>query len=132
MYVPYVFQIGSFLTLAMKVKIITHNVQGLNNPVAVSRLKNYYFPLLRDVDVLCLQEHKLREQNLLDLGQVLWPQATCFACEATVGNHVEAGRRGLCMLISLKIRHLVHSQGVIGANLAQWVVLKGLPGLTWP
>jgi exonuclease III len=127
MYVPYVFQIGSFLTLAMKVKIITHNVQGLNNPVAVNRLKNYYFPLLRDVDVLCLQEHKLREQNLLDLGQVLWPQATCFGCEATVGNQVEAGRGGLYMLISPKIRHLIHSQGVIGANLAQWVVLKGLP-----
>ena len=32
------------------------------------------------------------------------------------------------MLISPKIHHLVHSQGVMGANLAQWIVLKDLPG----
>jgi exonuclease III len=117
----------------MKLKLMIQNVQGLNDPQAVARVSNYYFPKLNKLDILCFQEHKLRGLKLSDFGHRMWNQALFFSCEASVGyghnaDQVGAGRGGLCMFISPKIRHLVHDQGTVYGNLAQWVLLKGTPG----
>jgi exonuclease III len=117
----------------MKLRLWTQNVQGLNDPHAVNRIKNYYLSKFSSIDVLCLQEHKLRGQNLVDLHFKLWKQAMFLSCDASVRyGHEEdqagAGCGGLCMFISPKIQHLVHSHGTVDGNQAQWVLFKGIPG----
>lgn len=42
-------------------KIATHNIQGLNNPDKLKALWKWL--LMSDIDVLCLQEHKLHDQT---------------------------------------------------------------------
>jgi exonuclease III len=42
-------------------------------------------------------------------------------------NDDKAGKGGICMFISLKIKHLIHNKGTVGANLAQWVRFSGIP-----
>jgi exonuclease III len=52
----------------MKLNLVTHNVQGLNDPQAPYLVKNYYQDGFRDIDILCIQEHKLRGDKLMQLG----------------------------------------------------------------
>jgi exonuclease III len=117
----------------MKLKLMIQNVQELNDPHAVNRIKNYYFSKFSSLDVLCFQEHKLRGQSLLDLKFKIWNQALFLSCEASVGyghevDQAGAGCGGLCIFISPKIQHLVHSHSVVNRNQAQWVMFKGVPG----
>jgi exonuclease III len=117
----------------MKLRITTQNVQGLNAPLAVIRLRNFYSSQFRDTEMLCLQEHKLRGKRLEELGFKLWRQSYFFGCEAAPGyNHADggegAGKGGLCMFVNPKIKHLVHSQGTVGFNLAQWIRFLNIPG----
>jgi exonuclease III len=44
----------------MTLNLIFHNIQGLNNPLASLLVRNYYSGKLNTLDILCLQEHKLR------------------------------------------------------------------------
>jgi hypothetical protein len=52
----------------MKIQLISQNVQGLNASLAPVRIRNFYSPYLRGLEVLCFQEHKLREKKLEELG----------------------------------------------------------------
>lgn len=73
----------------MKLNIISQNLQGLNDLEKVDIVRNYYKSLLRSVDVLCFQEHKLRGGRLLALHTKIWSQAGSYAREAAVGyNHI--------------------------------------------
>jgi exonuclease III len=86
----------------MKGTVITHNVQGLNGDLAIDLLRNYYRNHLGDLEVLCIQEHKLRGNKLLLLKDRVWPGAKCFEVEAEVAYNNEendsgAGRGGVCM-----------------------------------
>jgi len=47
-------------------------------------LQNYFHSLLYR-DIILLQEHKLRNQDSNALGKALWPHATSWAVEASVG-----------------------------------------------
>jgi exonuclease III len=116
----------------MKLQLLLHIVQGLNADSASQRIRNYILPYLRNLDILCLQEHKLHGRKLDDLGSKIWRQAYFFGCEATIAyNHNQteegAGKGGSCMLINPIIQHLIHSRGTIGVNLEQWVRFLGLP-----
>lgn len=44
----------------MNLQLLSHNVQGLNDVGKVVRLRNYLSPPLHSLDIVCLQEHKLR------------------------------------------------------------------------
>jgi hypothetical protein len=43
----------------MKLRLITQNLLGLNDPVALKRTRNYYLPLLGKHDIWYVQEHNL-------------------------------------------------------------------------
>ena len=110
----------------MTIQLITHNLQGLNNPLVVKRVGNYYQPLLHKVDLWCILEHKMRGQALEDLGPKLWRSAKAFHCKASLGNQECAGKGGLSLFVSSRFQHLISDYGTIGVNLAQWIVLQGL------
>jgi exonuclease III len=114
----------------MKIHLISQNKQGLNAPTAPQRIRNYFSSYMQHIDIICLQEHKLRGAKLTDLGTKVWRQAHFFGCEASVGyrheeGEVGASRGGVCLFVNPSIKHLVHSQGVIGGNQAQWVRFTG-------
>lgn len=101
-----------------------HSPTGTLHPTKAHRL--------RHIDMLCLQEHKLRGSRYHDLGRQIWRQAKFLGCEAAPGhNHTDgqegAGKGGICMFLSPRIQHMIHSHGLVGVNLAQWV-LRGYDG----
>ena len=48
----------------MKLTIVSQNVQGMNDGTKTDVIRNYYRPLLCELDVVCLQELKLRGAQL--------------------------------------------------------------------
>jgi exonuclease III len=117
----------------MKISLLMQNVQGLNAPAAPYQIRNFLCTYLKNIDVLYLQEHKLRGAKLTDLKSKLWNQAHFFGCDATEGyGHQDgtpgAGRGGICLFVNPTIKHMIHSQGVVGVNHAQWIRLIGFDG----
>jgi hypothetical protein len=56
----------------MKITIISQNLQGMNDDGFVDLVQNYYRNHLRDIEILCFQEHKLRGAKLLALKDRIW------------------------------------------------------------
>ena len=80
----------------MKITIISQNLQGLNDPIKVGKVRNYFQALIPTTDILCFQEHKLQCSRLIALKDVIWPWAAFYAKEATLNyRHVlrEEGTR---------------------------------------
>ena len=68
----------------MNFKLLSFNVTGLNDPSVVRLLKHYIDSIPR-LDVLFLQEHKLRGHENSNLGRYLWNSAKTWSIEATLG-----------------------------------------------
>lgn len=74
----------------MKLQIYSQNLQGVNSVDASLKVRNYYFNHIRQADVICFQEHKLRGNKLQDFGSKVWRNAKYYGCEASVGyNHMD-------------------------------------------
>ena len=52
----------------MNLEILIRNVQGLNNNDGVAKASNYPIPLINTLNVLCIQEYKLRGSQLNEFG----------------------------------------------------------------
>lgn len=117
----------------MKLQIVSQNLQGVNHVEAPLKVRNYFQPHLSHTSVLCFQEHKLRGNKMTDFGHKVWRSATFYGCEASIGynhgdGHPGAGRGGICMFVSPQLTPHIHSYGVIGQNLGQWVRLSDIQG----
>jgi exonuclease III len=53
----------------MNVHLISHNVQGLNKTIVPRTVRDYYLGKFSSLDILCIQEHKLRNPKFEALGQ---------------------------------------------------------------
>lgn len=51
----------------MKWNIITHNIQGLNDPESIAKERCFINSFTSRADVYMFQEHKLKEKTLDDL-----------------------------------------------------------------
>jgi hypothetical protein len=58
----------------------------MNDPLASSKLRHYYVDKFNQIDVLCLQEHKLRNHKVGQLGRQVWKEAHFLACEASLAG----------------------------------------------
>jgi exonuclease III len=89
----------------MNFKAVSINVCRLNDHALVLILKNY-LDTIASLDVLCIQEHKLRNSAAASLGQHLWPQAQGWCLEASSGYDIQqglgAGRGGIITLLAPK------------------------------
>jgi exonuclease III len=117
----------------MKLVIISQNMQGLNDPAKLDIVRHYFRPMLSKVDIVCFQEHKLRDPQLLALKDAIWPQAGFYTQEASLGyrhtlGQVGAGKGGVCMWVAPAIQHLVTSTGHSRCGRAQWARFLGIPG----
>jgi exonuclease III len=109
----------------MKVRIFSQNVQGLTDPLAPSLLRHYYADKFSQMDILYIQEHKLRNLKLSQLGAHVWKEATFINCVASpTYNHsaddAGAGNGGVGMFIAPRLSHMLHLTGSVGINRAQW------------
>ena len=68
-------------SIAMKFTIISQNLQGMNDDAFVGLVRNYYRNYFRDIEALCIQEHKLRRIKLQALRNKIWRDAIFFAKE---------------------------------------------------
>jgi len=113
----------------MKLTILYQNVRGLNDPSAIDTLRNY---IHRDpVDILFLQEHKLRGQNALNIGRMLWKRATTLVTEAEQGytaTGVSTGKGGLATLVSPRWSNLISQSSSILGGKAQWLIFSKIQG----
>lgn len=101
---------------SMKVTTIFQNMQGLNNPLKLDTVRNYYRPMFGDMDLLCIQEHHLGGPKLTIVGRSFWPQATFMREEAAVGfghasNEARAGTGRVGLWLAPRITHLASETG---------------------
>jgi exonuclease III len=117
----------------MKVAIMSQNLQGLNDESFTKIVSNYYQIHVKNLEILCFQEHKLRGDKLAVLGSRIWKGATFMAKEAEAAyNNVpdgpEAGRGGVCLWVSPQVQHLISTIGKSRSRRAQWMRLVGIAG----
>jgi hypothetical protein len=66
----------------MKWNIITHNIRGLNDPENIAKERGFLNSLTPKVDIVMIQEHKLRCRALENLGSRFMPGFASWIVEA--------------------------------------------------
>ncbi|KAL3682578.1 hypothetical protein R1sor_000600 [Riccia sorocarpa] len=113
----------------MRIVVGTYNVRGLCSRAARSRLKNVIREIKPSLDILTIQEHKLRENNINFLTSTLWPQATLFNLPAANGTYAErnplvtGGRGGVLLAVSPAISPLIVNHGTLPLQSGLWIHL---------
>ena len=70
----------------MKWNIITHNIRGLNDPENITKERCFINALTPKIDVVLIQEHKLRGRSMDNLGNRLMPGCSSWILEAAPGE----------------------------------------------
>ena len=68
--------------LAMKWTLITHNIRGLNDPENIRKERCFINSVTPKVDIVMIQEHKLRGSSLKNIGTRLMPGCASWILEA--------------------------------------------------
>ena len=72
----------------MKWNIITHNIWGLNDPENIAKERGFLNSLTPKVDIVMIQEYKLRGKILENLGSRLMSGCASWILEAAPGREV--------------------------------------------
>ena len=117
----------------MKWNIITHNIRGLDDPESIAKERGFISMLTPKVDVIMIQEHKLRGRALENLGSRLMPECASRVLEAAPGerswlNPNAAGKGGVGILLANKYAKLVTATGALYENRVVWIKLEGVEG----
>ena len=120
-------------TSIMKWNILTHNIQGLNDPDNIAKERSFLQSLTPRIDVVLIQEHKLRGRALENLGSRLMPGYASWILEAAPGerswlNPNAAGKGGVGIILAQKYAKLVTTHGALYDNRVVWVKLEGIEG----
>ena len=70
----------------MKWNIITHNIHGLNDPESITKERCFIKSLTPKVDIVMIQEHKLRGKILENLGSRIMLGCASWVLEAAPGE----------------------------------------------
>jgi exonuclease III len=116
----------------MNFKLLSYNVWGLNSSGAIPLLKNY-IQSVPSLDVVFIQEHKLRLLTTRKLGRALWSHAVSWCLDVSVGYGHDpltpgAGKGGVLILLHPRWLSNISQSGSILDNRARWFILQGLSG----
>lgn len=75
-----------FSSNLMKWNIITHNIRGLNDLESIAKERRFLNSLTPKVDVVMIQEHKLRGRTLENLGPRLMSGCGNWILEGAPGK----------------------------------------------
>ena len=117
----------------MKWTIITHNIKGLNDSDCIAKEREFLNSLSPRVDIILLQELKLRGRSLDNLGHRLMPGCASWILEAgpserSWANPDAAGKRGVGILLAHKYTRLVTNHGSLYNDRVVWIKLEGIEG----
>ena len=84
LYIKFIYNMTTPYLFAMNLNILSFNVCGLNDLNSVRLLKKYLDDISR-LDIILLQEHKLRGQDASNLGRYLWNMTKSWIVEAAQG-----------------------------------------------
>ena len=117
----------------MKLNLITLNVRGLNDPAKITRLRNYLQGLQPILDIIMIQEHKLKLTKAEGLGSSLMINFGYFYMDAIRGyghgaNEAGAGCGGQAIPVSSRIMPHVVSSGSLCQGRILWINLTNIPG----
>jgi len=96
-------------------------------------ITNYLNHLSPKIDILCLQEYKLRGDILDRISKMLWRLDAFWSLEATPSIDTDdikigAWRGGVALYFHTKVRSLIIDEGTLVGNRVQWIRLKGRKG----
>lgn len=117
----------------MKRNIITHNIQGLNDPDNITKERCFLNFLTPRIDVVMIQEHKLRGRALENLGSRLMPGYASWILEAAPGerswlNPNAAEKGGVGIILAHKYAKLVTEHEALYDNKVVWIKLEEVEG----
>jgi len=113
----------------MKIQLISQNVRGLNDPLAIDNLRQYLHT--HPVDFLFIQEHKLRGAAVENMGRKIWKRATTLFTHTEPGYNTDgshAGKGGVASFIAPQWKNHVSSSGTIFGGRVLWFILSKLSG----
>ncbi|KAL3702291.1 hypothetical protein R1sor_020313 [Riccia sorocarpa] len=111
----------------MRLVLGTYNVRGLCSRLSRTKLKNLIRSVKPSLDIVAIQEHKLREQNINFITSSLWPHAAIFNLPAIDGVHAErnplvtGGKGGVLLAVNQSLVPLIVSNGLLPFNGGLWI-----------
>ncbi|KAL3682785.1 hypothetical protein R1sor_000807 [Riccia sorocarpa] len=111
----------------MKLAIGTYNVRGIGARSARTKLRNVILSIKPALDVMAIQEHKLRDSNIDFITSTIWPHATVFNLPAADGLHaqrnplVSGGKGGVLLLVSPTFCPIIVQHGTIPNEGGLWI-----------
>lgn len=114
----------------MKLNIMTHNIRALNDPTNILKYNRFLRSISPRVDVLLLQEHKLKGSRVEHLDKRLMPWSIGWIlevepCYKSWLNPNGAGKGGVGIFLDTKYARLVTSSGAIMNNRVVWKKNRG-------
>ncbi|KAL3682636.1 hypothetical protein R1sor_000658 [Riccia sorocarpa] len=103
----------------MRLVIATYNVRGICARTARTKLRQFIQGCRPNLDILAIQEHKLRDTNIDFLTFSIWPQAAVFHLPAADGAHtlrnllVIGGKGGVSILVNPTLAPLIVGHGTL-------------------
>lgn len=110
-------------------KLLSYNTRGLASRHRRVSARLLLESLRAQPDVLCLQEHKLRDGRISRIASEVWTRARWLCAPAAEGLHairnpgVVAGRGGVALGITHNLVQFIHSEGISACNRAVWICL---------
>ena len=117
----------------MQFSLHSLNVQGLNNPTKINRLKGYIKYIKPSHDFLFIQEHKLTSMRAANLDKSLNNQAAYLftKVEPSYNNSKgkpRAGYRGMALLVNSRWKKYIATFRSLFNRRASWIILKDFSG----
>jgi exonuclease III len=117
----------------MKLNLMTFNARSLNEESAIDKLRLYIQDSRPRLDIVTLQEHKLRGNALTRLGSLLWRTSSFWGLNASPGyghgpDDDGVGYGGVATLLAPQWSCLVSASGSLFDNRLHYIILSGLPG----
>ena len=112
----------------MKWNLITHNIRGLNDPENITKERCYLSSLTPRIDVVMIEEHKLRGRALENLGHRLMLGYASWILESAPSerswlNPNSAGKGGVRIILAQKYTKMVTAHGALYDNMVVWIKL---------
>jgi exonuclease III len=117
----------------MRLNLLTFNARGFNDEAAIDSLHRYLHNFQPRLDIVAIQEHKLRRDAFTRLDHRIWCGAEFFGGEASPGyGHASdaagVGCDGVATFLAFQWARIVSQSGTLHYNRIHWFVLSGLPG----
>ncbi|CAM6094401.1 unnamed protein product [Calypogeia fissa] len=113
----------------MALHLLSYNLQGLSSQEARDKTRLFVQNLHPRIDILCIQEHKLRDAHTAFLSRQIWPHVEFVVAPASDGVHarrnnvVLAGKRGNLIAVGPRLKGSITARGTLPSGCGSWVHL---------